>query len=172
MRTMVACIAVLLWGIGLVPSVAATETNSSQTPAQNPTKTDRTIGECHLVNSINPLRTFRPESPIYSVNPIETVNAYFVIIEKRDVGLEGRTTLLHGPEHGAVKEEWNQNYRYIPNPDYLGSDQASFLVEIGGLKIKAVYHFKVIDGGAIGGTEDNDKVNCPKGMFWKISANK
>lgn len=137
--------------------------------SQTPIKPDRTIGVCQLVNSTGAKSGSDPRSPIYAVSPVPTVSDYINMHEKRHSGLEGKATLLQKPEHGVLKEEWNQNYRYLPVADYLGNDSATFMVEIGDLNVKAVYYFKVIDGGAIGGTEDQDKKNCPKGMYWKIS---
>jgi len=139
------------------------------TQTQDPARTDRTIGVCHLVNSLGVAGRDDPLSPVYVISPSETASDYINGFENRYVGLEGRITLLQGVEHGELREEDGKYYRYTPVADYIGSDRATFLIEIGGLKVKAVYHFKVIDGGAIGGTEADDKQNCPKGMFWKIS---
>jgi hypothetical protein len=173
MRKILAGLAVLLWGMGLVSSVIAADTNSPSPPQdQVAAKIDRTIGVCHLVNSLGVSGRDDPQSTIYVISPAETVSDYIKGFEKQYVGLEGIITVLQRAEHGELKEEDRKYYRYTPAANYIGPDQATFLVEIGGLKVKAVYHFKVIDGGAIGGTEDNDKVNCPKGMFWKISASK
>jgi hypothetical protein len=124
---------------------------------------------CHLVNSLGIIGRDDPQSTVYVISPAETVSDYINRFEKRYVGLEGKITLLQGAEHGELKEEGGKYFRYTPVVGYIGSDRATFLVEIGGLKVKAVYHFKIIDGGAIGGTEADDKQNCPKGMFWKIS---
>ena len=137
--------------------------------SQDPAKIDRTIGVCHLVNSLGVAGRDVPLSPVYVISPAETVSDYINIFEKRYVGLEGNITLLQGAEHGELKKEDGKYYRYTPVANYIGSDHATFLIEIGGLKVKAVYYFKVIDGGAIGATEGQDKKNCPKGMFWKIS---
>ena len=151
-----------------VPAHYAPVVIAQASQAQDSAKTDLTIGVCHLVNVIR--EDARPDqwkSPVYGISPLSSANIYLHLVEKRDQVLEGKVTLLQGPEHGTVKEEWNQNYRYLPNPDYLGSDRATFLVEIGGLKVKAVYHFKVIEGRPDGGYED--KENCPNGEHWKIS---
>src|SRR3989338_7256120 len=137
--------------------------------AQDPAKTDRTIVVCQLVNSFDLSGSDDPLSPIYVISPVGNVSDYINMFEKRYVGLEGKVTLLQAPAHGELKVTVSGNYRYTPVVDYIGSDRATFLVEIGGLKVKAVYHFKVIDGGAIGGTEWDDKKNCPKGYLWKIS---
>ncbi len=132
---------------------------------------DRTIGLCHLVNSTGVGSGSDPLSPIYVISPAESVRDYLGVIEKKFFSYEKeiKVTLIQGPEHGILKAKASGDYRYTPEADYIGTDHATFLVEIGDLKVKGVYNLKVIDGGAIGGTEGQDKKNCPKGMYWKIS---
>jgi hypothetical protein len=139
--------------------------------AQAPEKYDHTIGVCHLFNSTGVDSGSDPLSPIYVISPAETVRDYLGVIEKKFFSYENeiKVTLIQGPEHGILKAKASGDYRYTPEADYIGIDHVTLLVEIGGLKVKAVYNFKVIDGGAIGGTEGQDKKNCPKGMYWKIS---
>jgi len=153
-----------------VPVMYAPVVIAQATQAKDATKLDRTIGVCQLINSLTGDIGRDPQSLIYVIVPVLTVSDYINRFEKRFVGLEGKATLLQGAAHGTVKDEGDQYYRYVPNLNYLGSDRATFLVEIGGLKVKVVYHLKVINGGAIGGTEADDKQNCPNGMFWKISS--
>lgn len=133
-------------------------------------RTDRTIGVCHLVNSLGVSGRDDPLSPVYIINPSMAVRYYHAVAENKEFGYEnnGKVTLLQGPEQGTF-EMGTTGGRYRPNTNFIGSDRATFLVEIGGIKVKVVYHFKVIDGGAIGGTEEEDKQNCPKGRAWKIS---
>lgn len=152
-----------------VPAMYAPVVIAQAPQAQEPAKTDRTMGVCHLVNSFDLSVSDDPQSPIYVISPAATVSDYMAVFEKRYLGIEGKATLLQAPSHGELKITASGNYRYTPIANYIGSDRATFLVEIGDLKVKAVYHFKVIDGGAIGGTEGYDKKNCPKGMYWKIS---
>ena len=197
MRTKIGCVALLAGMMGIVTEAAAAGENNASlagkrglspitlaqyapviiaqaTQAQDTSGTDRTIGVCHLVNSLGVTGRDTPLSPVYVISPAATVSDYINMFEKWKVGLDGKATLLNGPEHGVLKEDgevspWGQDYRYTPVANYIGADRATFLVEIGGLKVKVVYHLKVIDGGAIGGTEIQDKKNCPKGWVWKIS---
>jgi len=153
----------------------------TQTPQLIPvgcTKIDRTIGICQLIN--NP-----PNPPLSAVNatsPRTAVWGYLQMIEKLtpaqlpdEMFSTAKTTLLQGAAHGTVVDEGGGYYRYDPTPGYFGTDRATTLVEMGGRKFKVVYHFKVMDGGAGGGTDGYDpymqKKNCPKGIHWKISLN-
>ena len=140
-------------------------------PAQQVSaKIDRTIGVCHLIqNSPNP-----PGTAVNALSPLGSVSDYMITVEKNYLGLKGAVTILEGPEHGELKVTPSGNYRYYPASDYHGNDRATFLVEIGGFKIKAIYFFKV-GASAWGGTEGYDpyldKENCPQGPKWKISLN-
>jgi hypothetical protein len=133
-------------------------------------KFNRTIGVCQLVSS-------SPDWQMTAVNgmsPLLAVSAYFENLEQKQVGLEGKVTLLQGPEHGELEDEGGLYYSYHSKADYEGPDRATFLVEIGGYKVKAEYYFKVAPKG-VGGTEGydpyEDRKNCPKGELWKISLN-
>src|SRR2546422_4473385 len=128
--------------------------------AQDPAKTDRTIGVCHLIDA-------RPELRLGAVNtfsPLRAANYYLKTVERQFVGIEGKVTLLQEPMHGELEGDDKGNYLYLAKPEYLGPDRATFLVEIGGLKVKAVYYFKVMSG-VPGGTEGydpyRDKNLCP-----------
>jgi len=144
------------------------------TQVQDATKIDLSIGVCQLINSISEGRGVDQwKSPTYAINPAQEVSGYFSKIGNPkwfDYTKNVTATMLTAPKHGTVKEEWNHNFRYLPLPGFLGPDSAIFLVGIEGLTVKTVYYFKVIDGGAIGGTEDQDKKNCPKGSLWKITS--
>ncbi len=152
-----------------------------KTPA--PASRERTIGVCQLVAS----------DPVYermAVNtftPVRAVNYYFNRLEGNYLGLKGTTTLLEGPKHGELEDlgtfvreddrridSGARNYAYRAKGDYEGLDQATFLVEIGGYKIKAVYHFKVMQSVPHGGEQGDpytEKEYCPNGRVWKISLN-
>jgi len=152
-----------------------------KTPA--PVSLERTIGVCHLIDN-------RPELVLGAVNaftPVRAVNYYFKTIENNYLGLKGTTTLLEGPKHGELEDLGSvvkdrgeifdsgaRNYAYRAKGDYIGPDQATFLVEIGGYKVKAVYHFKVMQSVPHGGEQGNpytEKEYCPNGRVWKISLN-
>jgi len=124
-----------------------------------------------MVNSLGVAGRDVPLSPVYVIAPGQTASDYFSLFENKNISYENnvKVVLQQGPEHGELKEDGGQYYRYTPIANYVGADHATFLVEIGGIKVKLVYNFKVIDGGAIGGTEIIDKKNCPKGWVWKIS---
>lgn len=149
-------------------SVEAAEINSSPAPL-----IASTIGSCSLIQ--NPATQWA--SAENGNSPIGTVNNYFFLKEKREVGLTGKVQLVEAPAHGSLQripdypEEWA--FRYLPQADYEGPDRATFLVEIAGQKVKLVYFFKVMNG-VPGGTDGydpyRDKKLCPKGAYWKISS--
>jgi len=128
---------------------------------------DRTIGVCHLIDARPELR----DGAVNHFNPLRAVDYYFVTAEQRFLGRKGTVTLLQGPQHGTLEMGTLGGF-YRPATGYLGPDSATFLVEIGGLKVKAVYYFKVMSG-VPGGTEGydpyRDKDLCPNGEHWKIS---
>lgn len=80
-------------------------------------------------------------------------------------------TLVKGPKHGRL-ELGEIGGAYLPNSGYIGRDSATFLVEIGGYRVKVVYALNVLNH-PVGGTEGydpyEDEKNCPKGEHWKIS---
>ncbi len=132
---------------------------------QSAGKTDLTIGVCKLVG--NPMRF----SAINGVGAVGAALGYFHNIgELLDVG-SGAATVLSHPRNGTLKPRADSpgGYLYLPKPDYFGSDRATFLVEMGGKKIRVEYFFKVLDGVADG--DYQDKEFCPRGIFWKISLN-
>ena len=158
--------------------VVIAQAPQAQPPAlQGSAKVDRTIGVCHLIQ--NP-----PIPPLTAVNAMSPVTAVWGYLQTQEQFTSKQLTpgmfntakasVLQGPEHGTLKGEWGQNYRYHPTPDYSGQDRATLLVEMGGLKVKVMYFFKV-GRSAWGGTEGydpyQDKKLCPKGPMWKISLN-
>ena len=140
------------------------------------TKIDRTIGVCHLIN--NP-----PLPPLTAANVISPTGSVWSYLQRENLIPEqltdemfstAKATLLQGAGHGELKVTASGNYRYHPTPDYLGTDRATFLVEMGGYKVKVVYHFQMISGGLDekdGPGSYEDKKNCPNGEEWKISLN-
>ncbi len=133
-------------------------------------KGERTIGVCHLIQ--NP--PIPPGTAVNVISPLRAAKHYMNTFENQYPQLKGTVSIMLGPEHGELKVTPSGNYRYYPIPDYQGSDRATLLVHIGDFKVKAMYYFK-IGPGAPGGTEGydpyEDKENCPKGHYWKISHN-
>ncbi len=153
------------------PVIIAQAVQTQQQAPEGSKKVDRTIGVCHLIeNPSNP-----PGTAVNVINPLRATNAYVDRVEHREIGLDGKVTVLQGPKHGTLEYLGGEGYFvYRPTPDNFGSDRATFLVEIDGRKIKVVYHFKVTSEAG-GGTDGYDpymqKKNCPKGDVWKISLN-
>jgi hypothetical protein len=133
--------------------------------SQKSAKIDRTIGICHLLQ--NP--PIPPDTAVNVISPARSVNLYFDRKERRWVGLSGKVTVLEGPKHGKLEAISDGAYSFVPVPDYYGADRATLLVEIGGLKVKAIYFFNVKD--VVGGNDAYDPYmqHCPKGRYWKIS---
>lgn len=135
---------------------------------------DRIIGICHLAE--NP--TDRPPSIVNFIEPISQVWAYLQKYEGRTVDIRvdletAKVSVLQAPEHGTLKGEGNRDYRYVPWSDYTGTDRATLLVGIGGLKVKVVYFFRVLNHVVPGSEEYDpyeDKKNCPNGYQWRISS--
>lgn len=168
-----------------VPPQYAPVVIAQASQGQSTASINRTIGVCHLIDA-------RPEVQNWAVNtfgPSMAVSRYLSTSDLQAVGPEGKVTLLQGPTHGnledlgsvvrdadtgATRDTGIRNYAYNPNANYLGPDSATFLVEIGDLKIKAVYFFKVmakVPGGTEGYDPYDDKNNCPNGDTWRISFN-
>jgi len=145
---------------------------ASQAKQANAT-TDRTIGVCHLIE--NP--PIPSGSAVNAISPVTTVWEYLKKQERLtpkqltdEMFKAAKTSVLQGPGHGTLQDEGGGYYGYHPAPDYFGQDRSTLLVEIGGLKVKAMYFFNVLHGVG-GGDQDpyKDKKNCPKGEMWKIS---
>ncbi|SRR6266705_2322711 len=138
---------------------------------QGAAKIDRTIGVCHLIE--NP--PIPPGTAVNAMSPVRAVNIYFDRVEHKAVGLAGKASILEGPRHGELRVTPSGNYRYFPVPDYYGPDRANLLVEIGGLTVKVMYFFKVmqsVPGGTEGYDPYEDKKLCPEGSrVWKMSLN-
>src|SRR6266567_7206084 len=132
----------------------------------------RTIGVCSLVE--NPIRMEGNQySAVNSFGPIGSAQIYFRSVEHREIPDPGLVTVLRNPRHGTLKplgsDPKDRSYVYLPKPDYFGPDRATFLVEIGGKKIRMEYFFRVVAGVADSFYEN--KEFCPNGERWKISLN-
>lgn len=134
----------------------------------------RAIGSCELME--NPVDY--SGSAVNFSSPLKTVNNYFFLKEKRNLPLTGKVQLLKEPQHGELSRlfqaetEWE--FRYVPDADYFGPDQATFQVDIAGERVKLVYFFNVMNrvpGGTEGYDPYRDKKLCPKGAYWRIGKN-
>ncbi len=138
---------------------------------QSADKPDRTIGVCSLVE--NPIRMEGEQySAINGITPVSAVQVYYQNTENL-LG-PGSVTVLRSPQHGTLKptssDPKDGSYWYLPKPDYFGPDRATFLVEVGGKKVRTEYFFRVVAGVADSFYEN--KEFCPKGEQWKISLNR
>ncbi|HEY5140976.1 MAG TPA: hypothetical protein VIJ25_16915 [Methylococcales bacterium] len=142
------------------------------------TKIERTIGVCQLIeNPAIPLETaFNGISPAASAWIYLRKEAKLTKQVTDETLVNAKTSLLKVASHGTLKylgeTQGEALYQYYPDSGYVGADQATFLVEMGGYKIEMVYHFKV--GGEFGATDGydsyDDKKNCPNGRVWNISS--
>ncbi|MGC3980996.1 MAG: hypothetical protein QM808_07050 [Steroidobacteraceae bacterium] len=139
--------------------------------AQSNTQTDRAIGVCALIENQEISRYWA----VNIVEPLSVPGYYLRTYENKEVGVDGKVTLLVEPKHGKLEaiEDTPGAYYYVPNSfNYRGFDTATFVAEVDGYSVKVVYWFSVL-GGVGGGTEGGDpyqdKENCPQGSSWKIS---
>jgi hypothetical protein len=142
--------------------VMIAQANQAQLATNN---IDRTVGVCHIV----------PNGPYHDrdsaenlIEPAVAAFEYFRLYEHRTVSFQAKVTILQNPKHGILKDVGEGVYSYQPNFGYLGKDQATVSVEIGGFKVKVAYFFQAIDGVAIGNTTYKDLCG-KKGYRWKIS---
>ena len=58
--------------------------------------------------------------------------------------------LVKGPKHGSLRFKVSafQEVYFSPDPGYVGSDKAVFVVAMGGYNIKMNYHLKIIKPGS------------------------
>ena len=127
---------------------------------------DYTIGVCSLVEN--------PPIPIdtaaNAISPRGQTSVYLRTKEKIKLDWSHwAVKLLSSPKYGKLESKDSANFRYIPTVEnYYGSDKAILRVEIGKLRTKVIYHFKVMR--SVGGTSGYDPYveHCPKGIVWKI----
>jgi hypothetical protein len=139
-------------------------------PRQGASKPDRTIGVCNLVE--NPIRMDGEHySAANGFGPIGAAQVYFQSVENREIPGPGLAVVSRKPQHGTLEPTSREeiSYWYVPKGDYLGPDHATFLVELGGRKIKVEHFFRVMESVPELGHED--KRLCPRGLVWKISLN-
>ncbi len=135
--------------------------------------TDRTIGVCSLVE--NPIQKEGEQySAINSFGPIGAAATYFQNVEHRELLGPGLVTVLRNPAHGTLEptasDPKDRSFWYLPKQSYFGPDRATFLVEMGGKKIRMEYFFQVLQGVADNYTKEQYRQLCPNGRQWKISS--
>ena len=131
----------------------------------------RTIGQCRVAENL----THRSKEDLSnSISPVFSTGLYFKWFEDIEVGFyEGKVTLLQAPQHGILEVKGKNSWTYIPDKvDYLGTDSATFMVEIDGYTVELTYGIKAVDfigSGVQGATIHEYPENCPNGEFWKVS---
>ena len=118
-------------------------------------------------------------SAVNGLDPLTSVYGYLKNIEHQVIGdadfFAAKVTLLQAPSHGELKlyKSTEGGWYFSSNYSYEGSDSATVLVEIGGYKVKVIYHFVLmphVPGSTDEGTATDDKSICPNGYIWKISS--
>ena len=138
--------------------------------ARGPTKLERTIGVCALVE--NPIEVL-PDgaySAANSIGPGGAVENYLWIVEKQRFDqMSAKVTTLKNPEYGTLEIDSRGGLKYIPKQKYFGGDRATFLIEADGIKIKAEFYIRVVE--VVDERLYEDTQYCPNGEYWKISLN-
>jgi hypothetical protein len=126
MKAMIAAIAVLLWGMGLVSSTVAAENNSSMPPLA------RVFGLCKGVPA-----SLAYQGIPFSLGPLGNAQQYLKLYENQDVDVPPTTqvTVVVGPKHGklivtpSVSSSGYAGYDYVPEVGYTGKDSLTLRVE-------------------------------------------
>lgn len=134
---------------------------------------DATIGVCMPI----PSPVVMPESAEYQISPESAAATYFDRTEHIELYQYLRSatvTVVQQPKHGKLIGD--SGSRYYPAAGYTGNDSITYLVELGGKRIKMVYFLQVVGQGAgnqnyYQGAGSNHDV-CPKSQLfpWKISS--
>jgi len=149
-------------------SVMIAQANQAQ--AQD-VKTTRTVGVCKLI----PNGEFATPPTENRLGPTISVGDYLHLYErqlyeqhKTAIYTTATVTILQQPKHGILQEfdKATGGYIYLPEKGYFGKDSITALVDIGGIKVKVVYFFQVLD---LNGIPELEKTLCKKGIQWKIS---
>jgi len=146
----------------------------------NDVTTLRTLGVC----SASPSNKYSLENV---VEPVGEAGYYLQQFERRTVTGSATVTVLQQPKHGILRpviqadvgtilanggdpvDPTDPGYVYLPEKGYLGRDNASVLVEIGGIKVKVIYFFQAVNGPL--GNDGANRYCLKTGLYWKISAN-
>jgi hypothetical protein len=108
-----------------------------------------------------------PRSAVRSVDPAGALKDFIQGRDDRDIDLAlFKPSLLQGPQHGKITEGVDNlgftSYRYDPEPEFFGDDQAIFMVEFEGKRYKVIYQIKVVEY-----VEDN--TTCPPPKLIKVT---
>ena len=137
---------------------------------------DYSIGACQLIQ--NP-----PNQPTATntMSPVLLVYGHLKNSEKlspdkltAEIYNAASFKMVKNPKYGKLVLEKNIDAaEYLPNdPNYIGNDRSSIIVNFGNLNIKVTYFFKLmrtVPGGTEGFDPYEDKENCPNGIVWKIN---
>jgi hypothetical protein len=130
--------------IGSSPVVASAPSSVASSRAS------MTLADCYDVEG--PART--GEKVGGSLSPAGVISLYWATKYGKDIAVQDASvTVLGNPKHGTLVAYGRDNlgpyFSYTPNPDYLGQDKITFLVEVGGKRIRVVttmYVVKQTDG--------------------------
>lgn len=129
---------------------------------------DYTIGVCHLIQ--NPPSP--PTTAVNSISPLGWVSDYLEKKEHKKLNWKSwNVVVLKQANHGDIEGNERGAFGYFPTSEHHGHDNATLAVQVGDVKVKAIYFFKLMStvGGTDGYDPYEDKENCPNGKVWKIS---
>ena len=132
-------------------------------------RAQKSVGICSIIDNTPgwPANEVRVAN---GIDPATSVQSYLFRFEHQEVSLPGKITLRQAPTHGSLEFRNGEFYEYVPSSStYSGNDTASFLVELGGYKVKVMYVFHVLTQGVADTPEFIEKTCGPKGDMWKIS---
>jgi Bacterial Ig domain len=131
--------------------------------AKQAQENERVIGYCHPVPNMT-----GNHDAFDSFPPTAMAMSYFKRYEQKTVNGQATITVLEQPKHGSLSSNSNDYFLYAPAEGYFGKDQVTYLVEIGGYKVKVIQFIKVINKFTLGNT--GYERNCADtGTIWKIS---
>ena len=151
---------------------------------QDDMMTTRTMGVCQII----PNGAGAVPSLDNTISPIVSAGSYLYQFEKYTYEQQNiatstaAITILQQPKHGTLRlateadhlgtgifDPASELYAYLPETGYFGNDSVTLLVDVGGIKVKVMYFFQMIDVLSIGA--GLDKALCgEKGTSWKISS--
>ncbi len=132
---------------------------------------DRTIGACAPIENSDAARGTAAQT----LDPGLVARGYMRRVEKHEIDAVTKITVQKGPTHGALKDMGQGSWLYSPANGYFGADQATVMVEAGGLRIRIVFYLNVVpivrEAAEDGYEMFKDKEMCPqgKGEFWRIA---
>jgi hypothetical protein len=151
-----------------------------EAPAQATQKSHASVmpSITHAIGICQPVSTFQTPPPIrergdYAIDPIFQARNYFSTYKHMQITEAAEKIISSQPKNGSLISDGDA-YIYLPNPNYLGSDGATFLVNLGDKKVSVIYYFYVTPGQVQEGEDTADggaryRKLCPHGYSWKIS---